>query len=332
VSRVGGSTTGQTPAERPKRKRSKQRRTPEQREARNEKWKAGTRTPDQKAAYAETQRKRWAAYTPEQRAEKRAKQEASRSPEQREKRKVAQRVTAIYKPHEAATAQTSGEIIKILDGAMPNAKKKVRGFVGWEPEPDNIKLLTSVQAILEEYRAHLPLTIRQILYRLMGGHVDAKGKPYEKTIEGTLYEMCQRARRARVIPMDAIRDDSGVQEEPQSWEDANEYIRSVQDQSQNIWHDRQEGQQKRLVVYCEAAGMVPQLARVANPFGVSVISSGGFDSLTEKHLFGQDRYDIEVLHIGDFDPSGIWCSYRWRRMSAHLPRSMPTKSISRASP
>ena len=55
--------------------------------------------------------------------------------------------------------------------------------------------------------------------------------------------------------------------------------------------------------------MVPQLARVANPFGITTMSSGGFDSLTEKHRFaeelaGDDR-PTEVLSIGDHDPSGV---------------------------
>ena len=52
--------------------------------------------------------------------------------------------------------------------------------------------------------------------------------------------------------------------------------------------------------------MVPQLARVANEYGVPVISSGGYDSVTEKHIFGRDHTDVEVLHLGDCDPSGIW--------------------------
>jgi hypothetical protein len=55
--------------------------------------------------------------------------------------------------------------------------------------------------------------------------------------------------------------------------------------------------------------MAPQLGRVANPFGVTVMSGGGFDSLTDKHKFAaalteQDR-PTEVLHIGDHDPSGV---------------------------
>ena len=51
--------------------------------------------------------------------------------------------------------------------------------------------------------------------------------------------------------------------------------------------------------------MVPQLARVADEYGIPVMSGGGFDSLTEKHRLAESNDDTEVLHIGDFDPSGI---------------------------
>jgi hypothetical protein len=53
--------------------------------------------------------------------------------------------------------------------------------------------------------------------------------------------------------------------------------------------------------------MVPQLARVAAPFGIEVCSSGGFDSLTDKHRIGQlwAGSAVTVLHIGDHDPSGV---------------------------
>jgi hypothetical protein len=55
--------------------------------------------------------------------------------------------------------------------------------------------------------------------------------------------------------------------------------------------------------------MVPQLARVAHPFGVTVMSGGGFDSTTDRHKFAaalseHDR-PTEVVHIGDHDPSGV---------------------------
>ena len=71
--------------------------------------------------------------------------------------------------------------------------------------------------------------------------------------------------------------------------------------------DRTAGQRTRLIVMCEA-GMVPQLASVAGPYGVTVISSGGFELVTEKHRLAIDMTDdgrpTEVLHIGDHDPSG----------------------------
>jgi len=79
--------------------------------------------------------------------------------------------------------------------------------------------------------------------------------------------------------------------------------------AKNFTLDHSAGQKIRLIVICEAGGMVPQLERVAHPFGVTVMSGGGFDSLTDKHKFaaalaGHDRLTV-VLHIGDHDPSGV---------------------------
>jgi hypothetical protein len=54
--------------------------------------------------------------------------------------------------------------------------------------------------------------------------------------------------------------------------------------------------------------MAPQLGRIVNPFGITVISSGGFESTTERHKFAEQLVDqnrpTEVLDIGDHDPSG----------------------------
>jgi hypothetical protein len=74
--------------------------------------------------------------------------------------------------------------------------------------------------------------------------------------------------------------------------------------------DRQAGQPRQLIIMSEAAGMVPQLERVAHPFGVEVLSSGGFDSTTAKHALackvaGLRSQAAVVLHLGDCDPSGV---------------------------
>ena len=69
--------------------------------------------------------------------------------------------------------------------------------------------------------------------------------------------------------------------------------------------NRQIGQPIYTILACEAGGMVPQLAREAGPFGVSVISGGGFDSLTAKHDLAQEIAKsvrpVRLLHVGDYD-------------------------------
>ena len=50
-----------------------------------------------------------------------------------------------------------------------------RGFAPWNPTAESRALIETVRAILDEYRAYLPLTVRQIFYRLVCAH------DYEKT-------------------------------------------------------------------------------------------------------------------------------------------------------
>ena len=109
--------------------------------------------------------------------------------------------------------------------------------------------------------------------------------------------------------MDVIRDDGGTILAPDHWDSVAQFMATIRTMAEEFTLDHSAGQRTRLVVICEAAGMAPQLARVADPFGVTVMSSGGFDSLTDKHKFaaalsGQGR-PTEVLHIGDHDPCGV---------------------------
>jgi hypothetical protein len=192
-----------------------------------------------------------------------------------------------------------------LLGGVERVRTRVRGFAPWSPEKATLALLGQVQGVLDEYVDHLPLTIRQIFYRLVGAH------DYEKTERAyqRLAEHLNRARRARIIPMDVIRDDGGAISEPDHWESAEQFTATVRAMAQDFTLDHSAGQATRLVVICEAGGMVPQLVRVAHPFGVTVMSGGGFDSTTDRYKFAatlseHDR-PTEVLHIGDHDPSGI---------------------------
>jgi hypothetical protein len=191
-------------------------------------------------------------------------------------------------------------------GANGRKQTRPRGFVEWRPRPQTQVVLDQVLAVLREYAAYLPLTIRQIFYRLVGRY------DFEKTENAydRLCEMMNRARRARVIAMSAIRDDGITRIQPRNtWDGIDDFLDTVRTQASRLRLDRTQGQQSRLVVMCEAAGMAPQLAQVCDPYGIMVLSSGGFDSVTAQYSVGREaaaqERPTEVLHIGDKDPSGV---------------------------
>jgi hypothetical protein len=179
-----------------------------------------------------------------------------------------------------------------------------RGFCPWRPIARTQALLSTVLAILDEYAAYLPLTIRQIFYRLVGVH------DYPKTERAykNLAEMLNRARRSGRIRFSAIRDDGITKRTPHYWKDAAELVETFINSAEQFTLDRQTGQPSRIFFAVEAAGMVPLVEEIAAPYGITVLSGGGFDSTTAKYDLAQTLSEFpasEVLHIGDHDPSGV---------------------------
>jgi hypothetical protein len=190
--------------------------------------------------------------------------------------------------------------------APAEGRKRPRGFIrAWEPRPATRQLLGEVQRVLDEYRAHLPLTVRQIYYRLVAtGKLEKTERAY-----GRLVEHLTLARRAEFVAFEHIRDDGA--DLPGSlvgWSDPGDLAGLLAAVARDFALDPQTGQARRLLLWCEAGGMRPQLERVAAPYGVQVVAGGGFDSLTAKHAMAELMTDadaaFEVLHVGDFDPSG----------------------------
>lgn len=184
-------------------------------------------------------------------------------------------------------------------------KTRVRGFADWAPRADTIDLTTTVTGILEEYRDFLPLTIRQIFYRLVGAH------GYDKTEQAynRLCEHLNRARRAKLIPMSAIRDDGTIVSAAPGWDGPESFWSAVRSTADHYGHDLTDGQSVIGEAWIEAGGMVPQISRIGHEYGVDVYSAGGFDSLTLKHeaacrIADRERPTV-VLHCGDYDPSGL---------------------------
>lgn len=182
-------------------------------------------------------------------------------------------------------------------------RTRPRGFEPWSPRPATLTLLAAVRSVLDEYQDYLPLTIRQVFYRLVG----TIGYDKTEAAYGRLCEMMNRARRGGHLSFDSIRDDGGSRLDPNFWESPEQFLRGYRAAATDFTLDHQFGQPVRLWLLCEAAGMAPMLARVADDYGVPVLSSGGFDSLTSKFNLARELAGAEaaeVLHIGDLDPSG----------------------------
>lgn len=167
-----------------------------------------------------------------------------------------------------------------------------------------LALIDQVMEIFDMYEPHLPLTNRQIFYRMVGAY----DFPKEEKAYIRLCEHLVRARRAGIVPFTHIRDDGTRGEHPDGYYGAKYFLEGVVAAAEEYERFPAIGQPKRVEVWCEAQGMVPQLARVATPLGASVYSTGGFSSVTVTHEIAWRVACRSVptmfLHVGDLDPSG----------------------------
>lgn len=139
----------------------------------------------------------------------------------------------------------------------------------------------------------------------MGAH----GYPKDEKFYARLCEHLGHARRGGRIDFSAIRDDGVAVIDPGHFRDEDHFRATVRALGQHYERDKLAGQSVYLEVWCEAAGMIRQLAGVARPYSITVFSCSGFDSLTAKHdiaarICRQGKRAV-ILHLGDYDPSGV---------------------------
>lgn len=87
------------------------------------------------------------------------------------------------------------------------ATNRPRGYRDWNPQVESQTLIGQIQEVLETYASYLPLTLRQVFYRLVGKY------DYEKTERayGRLGDAVNRAHREPrgvwwKIPWDVLRE------------------------------------------------------------------------------------------------------------------------------
>lgn len=183
-----------------------------------------------------------------------------------------------------------------------------RGYAEWIETPRNahaFATISDVQEVLDEYREHLPMTVRQIFYRLVGAY------GFEKTEKayGRLCEWMVRARRAEIIDFRAIRDDGNASVGGDfGYDQPADFVSVIKRSAAGYRRPIRQGQPHRVELWCEAKGMAPMLGQAARPFGVTVYATGGFSSVTTTHEIAQrameDETPLILMHVGDYDPSG----------------------------
>lgn len=185
-------------------------------------------------------------------------------------------------------------------------KSRPRGYFTWEPRPDAALILEQVGEIIAG--ADEALTARQIFYMLVGRY------NYDKTEQayGRLCENLVKARRAQLLPFNAIRDEK-TDELGGDWgySDTGQFWDELRESSSQYRRPVREGQPNEIELWCEARGMGPSLNRIAREYGVPVYATGGFPGVTVTHAMAQrvllnerNEQATIFLHLGDYDPSG----------------------------
>ena len=130
-----------------------------------------------------------------------------------------------------------------------------RDFIEYSPRSQAvIQLINDVKVVLEENKEYLPLTLRQIFYRLV---VKSQINKTEKAYKNSLLETMVRARRGHLIPMDSIRDDGFSCFLWQGYSSEVNYIDNLLYGAKTLNLDLQNWQEVRLNVSSRLAGLMP---------------------------------------------------------------------------
>ena len=175
--------------------------------------------------------------------------------------------------------------------------------------------------ILKDYiqKGLTPITIRQLYYLMVSDRILEKTDGhYNKLVDvitlarrnGSLISDTGDGISGKDWGWDCIRDetyDKGIGLFG-SVDGTNKDIKKRADQL--IYQQRLENKNiDQPLIWCESAGLVPQISEYAHAMGAPVYSSGGFDSLTSKRHVGCKLWKgkgntLVILHVGDKDRQG----------------------------
>jgi hypothetical protein len=193
----------------------------------------------------------------------------------------------------------------LLSLATPHARPK--GFAPWNPQFGNkgARLLADCQRVLTRYRDHLPIGPRGIGYQLLPTWVKSEYRDKD-SLNKAIGEVLGKARRAKLIPFDAIDDGRTATALPWTLQALPSVVNEMQ-------ADRQAGQPYRVEVWVEAKGNLNRIAALCEKYGIPVRSGSGSVPMTATrqaairviNRFVEQRQPTLFLVISDLDPNGV---------------------------
>jgi hypothetical protein len=190
------------------------------------------------------------------------------------------------------------------DEQIETGSKKSRGMA-----KASVALIATMYAIAKKTR---PITGRGIGYKLFtAGFIPSM----ETKSMQRVYRLLKEAREQDLIPWSWIVDETRDLELSSSWTDPQQYLRTA---SRSYRRDMWQEQPERVEVWSEKGTVRGVLAPVLDELGVGFRVLHGFSGATTVHDVAEDDDGraLNVLYVGDFDPSGMFMS------EADLPRRL----------
>lgn len=175
--------------------------------------------------------------------------------------------------------------------------------------------LKAVQRVLQTERAYWPLTVRRVHYLLLNNpplRHDRKDGRYSNNQSHykALTDLLIRARLARLVPMEAIIDETRPMNIVRTHQNPADFIRQeTEDYLKYYNRDLLRGQQNHIEVLCEKDGLGRHVAEVASQYCITTTVGRGFASATPrwemaKRYWNSKKANLVLLILSDFDPEG----------------------------
>jgi hypothetical protein len=164
--------------------------------------------------------------------------------------------------------------------------------------------LDLIEAMSAAAEAAWPITGRGIGYKLFIARLISSMETNEMQ---RVYRLLKEARERGIIPWEWIVDETRSLERVSTWDDPEAYARCVaRSYRRDFWNQ----QPHRVQVWSEKGTVRGVLAPVLDEYAVGFLPVHGFSSATVAHDIAEDDdgRPLIVVHVGDFDPSGLFMS------------------------